>query len=173
MATTTYYFDGHNSISDPASVWSNESNAFNGNNTDSASTTTSFISNEYLVGDGTNAPTSGPTITQVRARIDGGSAGHAYGSYTTLIPPTGGWSWNDVNLLSVYIVGVDAGGGTYGLSAPIYSGGVEELGVPEVVIGSFFGTYNVYKVDVEVTYDDPDAELTNIVSISNVVSITL
>ncbi len=174
MATTTYYFDGHSGITDPDSVWSNDANAFNGDNTTNASVSTSGDSSvNYLQGVGTTAPTTGTAITQVRVRIDGGSAGHTYGSYDTLTPPSGGWSWSEVNGLVVRIVGALGMPGDYYVRAYIRSSGAEDLGQPETYIASFFGTFNAYKVEIEVTHDDPTSELENVVSISNVVSITL
>jgi hypothetical protein len=163
-AVATYYLDASDAaISDPNSVWSNDANAFNGNTTDSASTATtgSTLSN-FLLGEGTNAPTSGGTITQVRARVYAlnggdtpgttsaviysnglgellgtatriGSLGVAgYGNYITLNTPSGGWTWQKVN----------------DLETKIYLSGGEEP------------SSNVYKVEVEVTFNNSAVSLT-------------
>jgi hypothetical protein len=127
MPVDTYYFDGHTSITDANNVWSNDANAFDGNTTDSATTTSGGSSDvRNLIGTGTTAPTSGGNITQVRARLfanaDTSQAFHdlvqadikdgstslgtpigannataAFGSYVTLSAPSGGWTWTKVN----------------------------------------------------------------------------
>jgi hypothetical protein len=134
MAVSTYYFDGHNGISDPNGVWTNDSNAFDG------STSTYAVpggssgddgTNNSLRGVGTNASLLSSTITQVRARVFGRSSGlsvHAtiyhssdylgdveysgitanWGSYGILSAPTGGWTWEKIQDLSVWIYESDA-----------------------------------------------------------------
>lgn len=176
MATTTYYFDGHSGITDVSGFWVNDSGAFDG---DTATRATIAIggTGNYLRGVGTTAPGSGTTITQVRARINTGGVGATpvqtnadvysadetellgsasdvidnsttWGSYVTLTPPTGGWSWTELQELIIRFKPAS------GVDPDPYS-------------------YCAGSGEIEVTYDDPDAELTNIVSISNVVSITL
>lgn len=128
-STSTYYFDGSDaSASDPNSVWTNDANAFDGNTGTTASCSTNgSTSSNYLMAEGTNAPSSGGTIVQVRAVIYGGStaantsaaiytdglgellgtpthSGSAgYESYTTLSAPTGGWTWAKIQALEVKI----------------------------------------------------------------------
>jgi len=128
----TYYFDASDgSILDPNSVWNNEPNAFDGStSTDADTATAGSTSSNYLFGEGTNAPTSGGTISQVRARMysygrlgDAGmictiytnglgeSLGIVYGTtmntvwsnYTVLSAPSGGWTWQKIKNLEVKI----------------------------------------------------------------------
>jgi len=127
--STTYYFDGHTSITDPNNQWTNDANAFDGNTATSATsgTTAGSTSSNYLYGIGTTAPLGGNTITQVQARVYGSASGGltgtvdifnsnlatqlgsitvsgfpaAYTGYTTLTAPAGGWSWSAINSLEV------------------------------------------------------------------------
>ena len=127
MAVNTYYFDGSDAAaSDPNNVWSNETNADDGSTSTSATTVTSgSISTNYLQIEGTNAPASSDSITQVRARVYGAytssldrhliyTDGRAealfnqssilpstagWSSYATLTVPTGGWTWAKVQAL--------------------------------------------------------------------------
>ena len=97
----TYYFDA--SISgptDPNGVWYQSINAFDGN-----TSTFAFCSGEgtsssnYLQGVGTNAPTSGDVISQIRAR----TSGNSYTDYIILDVPSGGWTWSKVKNLACRI----------------------------------------------------------------------
>jgi len=122
----TYYFDASDaSAYDPDGVWADLNDGFDGSTGTLASTSTigSSTSN-YLLGEGTNAPSSGDTITQVRARLYDtsfsiemtteiytdskgellatlltGGGGNNYTSYTTLSTPTGGWTWAKLQAL--------------------------------------------------------------------------
>jgi hypothetical protein len=67
-----YYFDGHNSITDNSNAWSNDANAFDGNESTFAESTGQLSSN-WLEGDGTTAPASGDSITRVYGRVLGSS----------------------------------------------------------------------------------------------------
>lgn len=121
----TYYFDGSDAAaSDSGSDWSNVTNADDGSTATVASNSTT--SSSILKIEGTNAPASGATITQVRARVygslnsgtineqvliktDGGSETLAtitdvpstsgWSSYATLSTPTGGWTWAKIQAL--------------------------------------------------------------------------
>lgn len=117
-----YYVDGHNGVSDPQSVWTNDADAFDSIDTTSAYTTGNggSVSTKYLQGQGTNAPTSGSAIIEVYGRakyeLPDGAAGeniHIYTS-TALINDSG-------NLAGV--------AGTTG-STGVYSGGWSRLVVP-------------------------------------------
>jgi hypothetical protein len=157
MAVDTYYFDA--SIAgptDPNSKWTDDANAFDGEIgiLDSAFTQTAgSTSSNFLRGDGTTAPTSGDEITQVRARLNGGSnivgpdhvarsaiytesLGELLGTpnianpqgwsdYVVLSTPSGGWTWDKLNKLVVKCYGTNA------------------EGVP---------TWRVRRVEIEVTY---------------------
>jgi hypothetical protein len=126
----TYYFDAHTSLTDPNSAWSYGSFAFDGllaNNATSDSTLGS-TSSKYLYGRGTNAPSSGGTISSVRVRLGYDSGGNTtptgfviytallaeslasaapqfvpggYSGYTSLSTPSGGWTWNKLQNLEV------------------------------------------------------------------------
>lgn len=127
-ATQSYYFDGHDGISDPNSAWSNESYLGNYNYTDSdfaQGTTAGSTASNYILVQGTMCGVTGPDITQVRVRLrayadsnktvsatvytDGlgeelgtatvFNAGPATGSWTTLTAPAGGWTWATLHAL--------------------------------------------------------------------------
>lgn len=151
MATATYYFDGSDaSATDPGGVWTNDANAFDGSTATAAtSVTNGSAASNFLLAEGTDAPTSGGAITQVRARIyaedslvQGGYSIYTDGlaetllsnlfavtsppnwsSYSTLTTPSGGWTWAKVAALETKV---------YKDSGP--------------------GTLSVYRVEVEVTY---------------------
>lgn len=138
-----YYFDASLSgPSNPDVVWLNESNAFDGNPSSNAIViATGSTSSNYLYGAGTNAPSSGGTISQVRVRIRGGvfgpsnydTTGYFNGqtiakagdvtesSWLTLTAPGGGWTWADVQELDVYLyrVGIGFAPGPYASAAII------------------------------------------------------
>jgi hypothetical protein len=96
--TTTYYMDGSDvAANDPNAVWTNETNADDGDTGTDASTTDSHtITDGNLDIEGTNAPASGGTITNVRARTHDGTN---YSNYQILDIPSGGWTWAKVQAL--------------------------------------------------------------------------
>ena len=129
-STAAYYFDASDAaVSDPNTNWSNDANAFDGNTATSATPAASGdTTTNYLMGEGTTAPTTGTAIVQVRARVyrhtsPAGQANAAiysnglaellgttvstgqpgYGSYIILSTPSGGWTWQKVNDLEVKI----------------------------------------------------------------------
>ena len=109
----TYYFDVSDAgPTDPEAVWTNDTNAFDGDTGTSASTSTngSATANE-LFGEGTNAPATNGEIVQVQARVYADDAGVAasYGNYTILSTPTGGWTWAKVQALEVAIYKIFTG----------------------------------------------------------------
>lgn len=158
--SSTYYFDASDATAtDPQSVWTNDANAFDNDVTPSTFAQNNLagsVSSNYLMAEGTNAPTSGGTISQVRARVFGvlptgagaldfnaaiytnslgellGTATRVAGgsadwsSYVTLSTPTGGWTWQKVNDLETKIYKT--------------SGGNDQN--------------DIYKVEVSVTYSD-------------------
>lgn len=158
MTVDTYYFDGHISTGDPDSAWSNDANLFDGSTaTNSVTNSTGDTTSNFITGTGTTAGTSYlGKITQVRARIYGGSAGADWGSYVTLSAPSGGWTWGELsNGLSVRVYADSIPPDEKYILASFYdSVSPTPLGTAEVFISSFFGTYNAYRVEVEVTYDE-------------------
>lgn len=135
----SYYFNASlGGPTDVSSVWTNDANAFDGSTVTSATTTAinGTTSANNLFGAGTTAPTSGDSISLVRARIYGSETGvsslvcqiytsglaqnlglcgvdgstPAWGSYTSLTVPSGGWTWSKVNALETkfYYPGGDA-----------------------------------------------------------------
>lgn len=160
--TTSYYFDASQAgPTDSAAVWTNDANAFDSDATPSTkATTTSSTITQTLDGTGTTAPTSGNPITQVRARtytesiggtgtkrIDvdvfasgvnlgtafGTDGAAAWGSYSVLTVPSGGWTWAKINALQVKYKPFQSLGGS---------------------------TLGAYKTEVEVTYGDGTTALT-------------
>lgn len=144
-------------VYDPDSYWIDDANAFDGSILTSATTNNNAggVSSNYLIGKGTNTPTSGGEINQVRARIYGFNTNVAttlnasiytdslaellgtaqnnetsagWGSYVTLDPPSGGWTWEELNILEVKI---------------------------NVTLGGFIFT-DAYKVEIEVTSTTPE-----------------
>lgn len=129
----TYYFNASDAgPTDPNTVWNDDANGFDGNTgTITTTATTGSVSTNFILGEGTNAPTSGGTITQVRFRnfdfsadfvltinvyTDGlgellgtGSYGGAsgYSAYTTLSTPSGGWTWQKINDLEIKAFATD------------------------------------------------------------------
>lgn len=92
----TYYFDGSDAAaSDPDNVWTNETNADDGDiSTSATSVTTGSVTSNELIVEGTNAPSTGGTIVSVKAR--------AYGfSYFT----------NDKTIAAIYTDGGPESGG--------------------------------------------------------------
>jgi hypothetical protein len=125
--TDVYYFDD-STPNDPGGVWSNDANAFDNDETTSATTTTTgTVSSNYLEGIGTNAPASGGEIIEVRYRayhgITAGSGdmnsqvrttgwgeqlgGHSenaspsWENWQLLTEPSGGWTWSSVQNLEI------------------------------------------------------------------------
>lgn len=128
---TYYFDGSDAAATDPNNVWTNEANVFDNDATPSTFATTltaGSTASNYVMAEGTSAPGSGGGITQVRARIfadnngiadqfnaaiytDGlgellgtpinTSTSAAWGSYTTLSTPTGGWSWAKLQALEV------------------------------------------------------------------------
>lgn len=141
MATFTYYFDGSDTpASDGGSDWSNVTNADDGSTSTAASTTAGDSS--FLSIGGTNAPSSGGAITQVRVRAYGAYEGNVndyidihtdglgeflagfyinvaftpdWSSYTTLSTPTGGWTWAKVQALEARVYTSSIGPGPYSM----------------------------------------------------------
>ena len=127
----TYYFNASDAAAtDPNSVWSSDSLAFDGIESNYA--TGSFVgstSSNFLLAEGTSAPLSGATISSVRPRVSNYlsnsgfgehveaaiytdtlgeflgtclSTGGGYGNYgATLSTPSGGWTWTKVQALEV------------------------------------------------------------------------
>jgi hypothetical protein len=129
----THYFNASDAgPTDPGTVWTNDANAFDGlTSTIAATTTNGSVSSNYLQGDGTDAPTTGDSITLVKSRIfanpgtvtegasvnaaiysDGlgellgtatktSAAASGWGDYLVLSTPSGGWTWQKINDLEV------------------------------------------------------------------------
>lgn len=123
-----YYFDASDdAISDPNSVWSSEENIVDTSLTTNAfSSTTGSTASNYAGAGGTNAPSSGPSIFNVYARVSAwfssgsgtvsvtilsdGSAeelgvvsstatAQAWTDWVLLDPPSGGWTWEKIQAL--------------------------------------------------------------------------
>lgn len=157
MAVATYYFDASDAAAtDPGGVWTNDANAFDSDVATSASCSTNgSVSSNFLLAEGTSAPSINGIITQVRMRIyknsgiadiignataytdslaeslgnatvDCASSGvPAYGSFTTLSAPSGGWTFAKLQALEVKLFATS----------------------------SFSGAFEAGRVDLEVTYD--------------------
>lgn len=70
-----YHFDGHTAISDPNSVWTDDSNAANGNNTNYAYTSTvGSTSSNYLEISGTNITSSTHKVFAVKVKVSASSS---------------------------------------------------------------------------------------------------
>jgi hypothetical protein len=120
----TYYFDGSDvAATDEGSDWANVTNADDGNTATDATLTSISGTPSVLKIQGTNAPSSGETITQVRSRVYGFWGGQitliqihtdteaelldSYGaqategwtSYQVLDTPTAGWTWATLQAL--------------------------------------------------------------------------
>lgn len=137
VGTSTYHFDASDAGPiDAGADWTNDASAFDGSVSTSATTT---ISGATLKGEGTNAPGSGGTISQVRARIygstsasiagvlegyirtdgaaellglptiNGTSVAASYSSYVTLSTPSGGWTWAKIQSLELTFVSDGSG----------------------------------------------------------------
>jgi hypothetical protein len=133
VLTATYYFDGNQDIIVDDFGWVDTTNAFDGN----SSTYSSSISpNKNLTGYGTNAPSTGGYITEVKARLmagtddttganvyaeissdsvelgeiykAGGGINIGWTGYITLNEPSGGWTWQVLQDLSVRLYSTDA-----------------------------------------------------------------
>src|SRR3990167_247638 len=130
MATTYYFNTSDVAVSDPNNVWTDDANGFDGSTSTFARTSTiGSTSSNYIMGEGTDAPTSGGTITQVRARANVWGTGIVPGkcncvfytnglaeslgsislvvepqgwtSYIVLTAPSGGWTWQKINDLEI------------------------------------------------------------------------
>lgn len=125
-----FYFDGSDAgASDPGSAWTSDANAFDNSLSTSATTSTNgSAGSNYLLAEGTNAPSSGGTISTVYARVRGSISGAspsasvqiytdglgeslgtititnttaAWSAWTALSTPTGGWTWAKVQALEI------------------------------------------------------------------------
>ena len=131
--TVAYDFDASDAgPNDPGGVWTDDANAFDGDDTTLASTSTSgSASADYLEGEGTNAPASGPTINSaslyITATEDAPNADFNFrvttdgaaetlledftGAFTSLADflseplatPAGGWTWAIAQALEIRI----------------------------------------------------------------------
>jgi len=158
----TYYFDGSDVVAtDPDSVWTDDNNTFDSDATPSTYAYTSMLgspSGNFLKAEGTNAPATPASITQVRARFYGemDNLGGSWGGYTVLSAP-GGWSRNSIAALESYTYKYQPGGPCCfaGIKTGIYSdGGVASgtlLGTPTVNPVADATVVKVYKIEIEAT----------------------
>lgn len=156
MAQTTYYVDAHTGITDLEEVWIGDSNAFNGNTTDFAYIQASgdYITNA-LRGVGTTAPDTGTdtiTLVEVRGYVSDNGTGTGWSGYTTLSEPTGGWTWEKVNGLTLHLY-LDQGAG-WDLVGQLRSGG-DNLGTANFYDNTTGAYQYVYKVEIRVTHETP------------------
>ena len=123
-----YYFDASDdAVTDPGNVWTSESNIFDATlTTNGNASTAGSSSSNYVHAGGTNAPSSGGTITGVYVRIRAQtsvsrtagfnvytdalgetllsttqalSATTTYYDWTALSVPSGGWTWAKIQAL--------------------------------------------------------------------------
>lgn len=163
----TYYFDSSDAYPlDANSVWSNKENAFDGQTTTYANGTTNLAGTYLMKGEGTNAPTYGPTIKQVRLRLYSSTSSNgpstvatvytdnlgqnlgnitrttgqgttlSWSDWTALSTPTGGWTWSKLKHLEVTIQHDD------GVAGSSYVGRVEL----EVTTGQAGESFNDFYV---------------------------
>lgn len=154
MAVNTYYFDASDAgPTDPDSVWTGDANAFDGSTGTYASTTTSGAGEgpNELTAEGTNAPSSGGTISLVRVRVHNGDA---WNSYSTVTEPGGGWTWAAVQELEA-LCGYLAFAGNTNVriyeSADLYG---SSIGESDAALVS--GESRVSRIELEVTSGSPD-----------------
>lgn len=167
MATATFYFDAHNGITNENTHWGSTSNAWDGNTTTYSTGVGIDPSGNYeLIGSGTNATDLGGTITQVRVRyydyyLSEGSGTAAYGSYTTLSTPSGGWDWTKLANLKAKLNSFCEGIGDGTSSSVVVTTSTDSLlGQPANGFSSpDFDTSYISRVDIEVTYT-PSASFT-------------
>ena len=168
MATDTYYFDGSDAAaSDPDSAWTDETNADDGNVATLASTATNGSeSSNYLQIEGTNSPSSGGAITQVRARVNTGSS---FLAYSTLSAPAGGWTWEKLQGLE-FRAWKEASGPGSGSFLKWY----EDGNAGSTSLGSYIygGSPQISKVEIEVT-SSSSGTVQGISTIQGITSITL
>jgi hypothetical protein len=145
----TYYFDGSDvpAVQD-GSGWTDVANSDDGDIATYAAnaSTTGSPSSNYIKIEGTNAPAADGTIQTVFGREYGSVDAYpaAWGIYTILSIPPGGWTWAKIQALESY---------TYGasqiLSTAIYTDGkVNLLGTCAGVSGDGDFDFEIHKVDV-------------------------
>lgn len=163
MAVDTFYFDGHTSITDPNTNWTDDANAFDGSaSTYATSSSDGTSSSNYLQGIGTNASGITDNITQVRVRLGAYSlldAGTGYTAYDILDAPSGGWTQTAVQNLETRIW--RTGGGTGFANFAVYESG--DAGGTSLGGGtiSFFSYDSPAIVEVEVTYTESTGNTSN------------
>lgn len=139
----TYFFNASDAGPvDPDANWTNDANAVDGSTaTTATSAAVGSKTSKYLGFDGTDAPISGPAISQVRVRRHNGTI---WGSYVTLTAPGGSWTWQKVSDLEARSWTTGIGGGATEIYADGDSGGTS-LGSP------ISGSSLVARIEVEVT----------------------
>lgn len=144
LSVDTYYFNASDGgVSDPNNHWTDEALAFDGVTSNYAQNSGALgdgsVNTGYIEGTGTNAPTTGGDISQVRARIFSygiitdvevanlnvyhGSQllgnvtktgpGASWSQYVTLNAPSGGWTWQKVNDLRARVWASNMAGSGY------------------------------------------------------------
>ena len=126
--TDTFTFDASDAgPTDNEATWTNDANAFDGDSSTTATTTTNGTeTTDELRGAGTNAPASGGTISGVEARIYTGTVGtqnwrvytdaeaesllntsttsdDTWSAWSALSVPSGGWTWAKVQALELVL----------------------------------------------------------------------
>lgn len=153
----TYYFDASDAgPTDDDAAWTNDANAFDGSTSTNASVTVTgsgppVTTNEMQAG-GTNSPTTGLAISQVRARIfaSDDEVSADWGSYTTLSEPSGGWTFAKVAALEVIIYANEPA--SVIANAVVFTDGfAQNIGTATRTLGANMSTARVYKVELEVT----------------------
>lgn len=154
MADTYFFNISDGGPTDADTVWTDDASAFDGSTTTFAFTTSvGTVSSNFLLGEGTDAPTSGGTITQVRARLyaSGNVGTPGFGSYTTLTAPTGGWDWTKVDALEVKNY-FDESDGFLTTHGAVYTNSLAELlGIANKSISGASTSARIYRTEIEVT----------------------
>ncbi len=158
MAISSFYFNASDAaLSDPNSAWTNDENAFDGSITTAATTTlTGDTATNFLLGQGTDAPSTGGTITSVSARVygQGQNSGGFAGPQTSASIYT--IALGELLGTPVTIASTAAQWGLYVvLSAPAAGWTwqtVNNLQVKLYTLSGSLGTCTARKVEVQVTF---------------------
>lgn len=160
-----YTFDASDAaVSDPNNVWTDDAYAADGRNSWEATTaSTGSTSSNFLHIQGTTAPSSGYTISQVRVKMYGSSGDYdvsatvytdglaeslgtgtmsaGASSFTALSTPSGGWTWAKLQALEVkvYATNTTASGRVAKVELEVTTSNAEN--VADFVLGTVTPSY--------------------------------